>query len=77
MSAYQGPGRYRNNIDGEQTNVLGLARVGGLASHYVVCKEQDDGDGVGFFMERIDVFNGVTSDGLSAYVYLGPAEEET
>jgi hypothetical protein len=57
--------------------VLGLARVGGLADHYVVCTESDDdGDGIQFFMERLDVFNGTTSDGPPAYVYLGPAEEE-
>jgi hypothetical protein len=77
LTGYQGPGRYRNHIDGEETNVLGLARVGGLADHYVVCTESDnDGDGIQFFMERLDVFNGTTSDGPPAYVYLGPAEEE-
>jgi|1185.fasta_scaffold898272_2 hypothetical protein len=75
MSAYRGPGRYRNNIDAEETRVLGLTRVGGLASHYVLCEEQDGDDGVKFFAERIDVFNGATTDDDPAYEYIGPLEE--
>lgn len=76
MSAYRGPGRYISGIDdNEEVRVLGLARVGGLASHYVLCEEQDDGDGVGFFAERIDVFNGMTMNDEPAYEYIGPLEE--